>query len=515
MLKSIRKHVEQRKVKQLYRVSGMTMARKDRLTKFLRISRIILLCRAFEEGASWLFRVRSFVWHSGMHTFSVTVSGFRSLLFVVGFSFSVFAIVLLLQGLITRQQELQVATEEIAELKAIFANLRDELDAAKSQEEPITATASVDMLIERTEEYERLLHAFRVDGEFIRTRGRLVNDIGSLKEALAEERFSLYQTEEKLSKSEENTALLYESEQDLKEQNNRLQDELIDVLQEHDHSQRVQQDFLVAIDSYLAELERVTGKVRPDDDPIDGLGGTLDYLLAATTEVFDFYARQDTLLRQAEQALNDDISRNYNIIAATEFPLKKIRGASIIQTGLGGPIDGDIIPVGGNEHVYRLEGLRAMQDEIVTRIEVAHFLQKVRNCMPVGRPILTDERVSSKYGVRRDPFLHKHAFHYGIDYSIWYGNDIVATGPGVVVRSGFHGGYGRLVEIDHGCGFKSRYAHLQRFAVRKGETVNAGQKIGESGNSGRSTGPHLHYEVLYNNRQLNPITFVEALEYAK
>ena len=116
--------------------------------------------------------------------------------------------------------------------------------------------------------------------------------------------------------------------------------------------------------------------------------------------------------------------------------------------------------------------------------------------------------ISSYFGHRPDPIYKVEKFHSGIDFSAQMGTEAYATGDGVVfdVEKG-HWGYGNMVTIDHGFGYKTRYAHLQKAAVRKGQKVKRGQCIGFIGNTGKTTGVHLHYEVLKNDVQIDPINF--------
>ena len=118
---------------------------------------------------------------------------------------------------------------------------------------------------------------------------------------------------------------------------------------------------------------------------------------------------------------------------------------------------------------------------------------------PVQHPART---VSSGFGPRRDPIAGDTRQHNGIDIAVPKGTPVVATAGGVVVHAERHGGYGRMVTIDHGGGLMTRYAHLQSIGVRRGERVAQGKRIGRSGQSGRTTGPHLHYEV---HRQGTPV----------
>jgi len=125
-----------------------------------------------------------------------------------------------------------------------------------------------------------------------------------------------------------------------------------------------------------------------------------------------------------------------------------------------------------------------------------------------GRPI-DSGWLSSQYGVRKDPFNGTPAMHKGLDFaSLEEGAGVYATGAGVVTWAGDRSGYGKLIEIDHGGGLKTRYGHSKELLVQEGEVVTRGQKIALIGSTGRSTGPHVHYEVLRNNRQINPYKYV-------
>lgn len=126
--------------------------------------------------------------------------------------------------------------------------------------------------------------------------------------------------------------------------------------------------------------------------------------------------------------------------------------------------------------------------------------------LPVGYPVEGD--VTSHFGYRVSPFSRRASFHEGIDISLPRGGDVVATGDGVVTEAKFDGAYGWLVDVEHSPSVVSRYAHLSKTLVKVGQNVRRGDRVALSGNSGRSTGPHLHYEVRVNGRARNPKQFV-------
>ena len=135
------------------------------------------------------------------------------------------------------------------------------------------------------------------------------------------------------------------------------------------------------------------------------------------------------------------------------------------------------------------------------------------SCIPAIPPVNPDPtkyRLSSGFGYRVDPVYGRTAMHAGVDFAMKPGNPIYSTGDGVVESVSFEFfGYGNSVVIDHGFGYKTRYAHLKNIGVVEGMKVKRGECIGESGNSGKSTGPHLHYEVIYKDRHVNPSNYYD------
>ena len=129
--------------------------------------------------------------------------------------------------------------------------------------------------------------------------------------------------------------------------------------------------------------------------------------------------------------------------------------------------------------------------------------------MPIGVPVKA-VHVSSRFGYRLDPFLKRPAFHAGVDFVAAAGTTVRATAAGIVINAGWSGGYGQMVEIDHADGVSTRYGHLSAFLVSVGDRVEAGAPIGRVGSTGRSTGPHLHYETRRNGKTVNPAIYLAA-----
>jgi len=152
------------------------------------------------------------------------------------------------------------------------------------------------------------------------------------------------------------------------------------------------------------------------------------------------------------------------------------------------------------ERSINLEKLSYKQIESVLDEKLDYYLH-----YPAIYPVsLKEARRTSRYGYRRDPFTQSRRFHEGDDFSGPIGVDVFATANGRVVSSKKYGSFGNYIKIDHGNGYITVYGHLSKRNVRRGDIIERGDKIGEIGNTGRSTAPHLHYEIQYNNKHINP-----------
>lgn len=172
----------------------------------------------------------------------------------------------------------------------------------------------------------------------------------------------------------------------------------------------------------------------------------------------------------------------------------------------------------GEGHGVDLADVGSLLDRLQQRIELRSAqLGALENVIlgrqlsadirPTGRPV-TEGYISSAFGERMDPFDGEEAFHRGVDFAADAGSAVLAVATGIVTWSGPRAGYGVLVEVSHGNGYVTRYGHNSRVLVKVGETVERGEAIAEVGSTGRSTGPHVHFEVLRNGAQINPAAFV-------
>ena len=180
----------------------------------------------------------------------------------------------------------------------------------------------------------------------------------------------------------------------------------------------------------------------------------------------------------------------------------------------------DLLPARVIDHLVHVEhdardviqSATARAASYLSGLAIAYDLHAADLTILTTEPLTDALSKSSGYGWRSDPMHHDRRFHHGADMRADYGTPVVAAGDGVVVFAGRQGGYGNVVYIDHGGGIVTRYGHLQRIDTRKDATLTAGQRIGQVGSTGRATGPHLHFEVRIDGRDVNPMTAMTVAE---
>lgn len=155
------------------------------------------------------------------------------------------------------------------------------------------------------------------------------------------------------------------------------------------------------------------------------------------------------------------------------------------------------------------ETFRSTVELVGAEIDRFGMIRRMASQLPLSRP-LPQAMVTSGFGARLDPFLGRPAMHPGIDYAALEGSPAYATAAGTVIVAGYNGGYGNMVEIDHGNGITTRYGHLSEIDVHVGQVVGKDTVVGKTGSTGRSTGPHLHYEVRVDGAAIDPATFISA-----
>jgi murein DD-endopeptidase MepM/ murein hydrolase activator NlpD len=212
--------------------------------------------------------------------------------------------------------------------------------------------------------------------------------------------------------------------------------------------------------------------------------------------------RQIAALDQISKVARGSAARLNAVVARAGLSVEELKPPQAAG-GMGGPF----IPV-------TVDPQAPAFDQVVARaareVETAERLRRLMPYLPVRAPLVGEASVSSPFGYRPDPFIGRLALHPGVDLVQPYGADIRATAAGRVVHAGPMGGYGNMVEIDHGNGLATRYGHMSEVLVSEGEEVKVGDVLGRIGSTGRSTGPHLHYEVRIDGEPVDPDRFLKA-----
>ncbi|MGH6890649.1 MAG: peptidoglycan DD-metalloendopeptidase family protein [Dongiaceae bacterium] len=205
----------------------------------------------------------------------------------------------------------------------------------------------------------------------------------------------------------------------------------------------------------------------------------------------------------------DNIDVMEKTVEMTGLDVEKLLNSVAEQnSGQGGPYIPAPAATGDQGEQKLLASVATLGDQV----ERWERLQLILRSLPLTAPI-DSYYISSSFGQRMDPFNGERAIHEGIDMVGKLRSEVLATAPGTVVFAGWKGGYGRVVEVDHGLGIVTRYAHLYAIDVKVGDVVDYRQEIGKLGSSGRSSGPHVHFEVRYNGRPLDPMAFLKAGRY--
>lgn len=243
---------------------------------------------------------------------------------------------------------------------------------------------------------------------------------------------------------------------------------------------------------YLSEIEQLKNS---RNEQLEILKKDYEYQLNNQKALYDL--ENTNLQLENVKLMNTAIEDLHSRSELIETVMNQI-GVEIIKTtpkvseNSGGPF----IPADERPH-----------EELMKKVD--EYLRTI-NFMPLGKPV--NGLITSKFGNRTDPVNNKKGFHEGVDIRGKHGEKIRSTGAGVVVKAFKNGGYGNYVEIDHGNGYRTIFAHMQNFLVKRGEAVKRGQIIGLVGSSGRSTGPHLHYEIRLNKNPINPNKFMNLAD---
>lgn len=382
-------------------------------------------------------------------------------------------------------------TARLDERTADFQGMREdrdrlqvELDKARTElgasERKVTAArAAQDEAVEKSKQHEERIATLD------HAREELLGRVSDLEEALQTAEAKLNDDGSQLLEYERNIA-------DLEQRLAKAEGAASDLRRREDH-----------LESALVAADRRSNSIVEQGEKIG------EQMLAMKAQMKAMRAEQIALIKQLSERTNGTVIEAEAFLNRLRLPVEELleEAGERVGDGKGGPFipqEDDLDEQRGHNAVL-LSNLVSL-DNSLGRLEAMRVLLEG---MPIGTP-LDGYRISSAYGKRRDPINGRKAMHYGIDLVGPYRSRLDATASGVVTKAGWMTGYGRIVEIQHDFGFKTRYAHLRRISVKRGQRVERGDEVGQLGNSGRSTGPHLHYEVWFEGRRVNPYHYVKA-----
>ncbi len=267
--------------------------------------------------------------------------------------------------------------------------------------------------------------------------------------------------------------------------------------------------FKTLIETAIQSMARIT-TTNPDLTNNDTAStkaayNTLEQLIEQVETV---QLRQSNALASLNQWIEGVLTNNQTIMTMTGIELEQLVDKTTMAKGVGGPYK----PVEEKNPTTRINNLHFNLEKIENSLKRLQQYKTAFECLPLRTPV-DHYRLTSHFGMRKDPFNNKQAMHNGIDMAARIGTQIYAPAAGTVARVFNNGGYGNFLEIKHSCGVITRYGHLQKVLVEVGQTITFNQPVATIGNSGRSTGAHLHYEILLNQQPQNPIHFINAGRY--
>lgn len=238
----------------------------------------------------------------------------------------------------------------------------------------------------------------------------------------------------------------------------------------------------------------------------DDLKKQMDEMQSIVKEI---KAAEMQVLEKVEQISSKEINKIKGALNSINTPLKKkgLYFNALANSKKKSAQGGTYVP---DEKIkVRDQQIKDKISTIFKNVDDLTYYREVVASVPIGKPVWS-YWVTSHYGSRSDPFNGRSAQHKGLDLSSRTGNKIKIKARGKVIKAEYSGGYGNLIIVDHGNGFQTKYGHLNKIYVKKGAYLEYDDTIGEVGTTGRSTGPHLHYEVLYQGEDVDPMPFLKA-----
>jgi murein DD-endopeptidase MepM/ murein hydrolase activator NlpD len=246
--------------------------------------------------------------------------------------------------------------------------------------------------------------------------------------------------------------------------------------------------------------------------------GLVSLPIVSVFKLITSYAHRNEQLTQQNNALTQEASNILEQVEVLETEIDTLQQRAGLEEGstpsaaprevrpeggIGVPVEAEILLAVAQSKLPMLEA--DLRGEVQPALEETLDREEAR---PVGVPIKQRADISSQFGIRRNPFGRSYEFHSGLDFKGAMGTPIHVTAPGIVIKAEWNGGYGYHVIVDHGYGYQTLYAHLSRMAVTQGTLIDRDRVVGFLGNTGRSSGPHLHYGVYRNGHAVDPKSYL-------
>lgn len=413
-----------------------------------------------------------------------------------------------------------VLSQRVEALKGVLGEARAEVERVAGQRDALAADlkaardglrqalAARDGLQQRlSEEAELLAEAQDKIGALERRRAELRKGSDRLARALRDSKGENAVLADRLAELDEKLEAAGKRIAGLERQRDDHQEQIAELSADLDGSR-------LKVSALQGQLYGLTRTLDGSDRKAEALAEQRDVLRArlveARSELAQQAARHDTVIRRLSDRTRQSIDTMEELLSLTGLDIEAVldeASGKVDGDGKGGPFV-PYVDAPDRPHADHPGATLGALDDRIRRWEA---LQLVLAATPLASPLGgLDFRISSYYGKRKDPLNGRLSRHEGLDMVAAYRSPVLATAPGTVVFAGWLSGYGRVVDVDHGFGITTRYAHLRRIDVEPGQRIGFREQIGQLGNSGRSTGAHVHYEVRYNDKPLDPLKFMKA-----
>lgn len=410
-------------------------------------------------------------------------------------------------ALVVAERNVRIATSD-----RVIRNMQEEIDTLSSDLERGVrsinqhATANEEIAGQNSDFRYKIASLQLQRDELIKLRDERDREIAGLNEALSESAKGSEGLNRQLGAAEER----FEADRAEREQLT------VKIDSDSDEIARLNGEIgrLTGEQADLADELKVTERELQDTDTerarVIAERGELNERVASLSDRLELFeaSQSESIDRLGEGTdLGIDALERTLVVAGLDIPLMldRVLGEnSGFSDGVGGPL----LALDDEPGSETGEKLAAIEQRLLK----LQGLQGLMKHLPFAAP-LNEFRVTSTFGRRRDPFTNRLAMHPGLDFASRNKNPIHATAPGTVAFVGWKGGYGKVVEVDHGLGIRTRFAHMSRIYVKRGQKLEFREKVGLVGSTGRSTAPHLHYEVMVDGQPLDPANFLRAGQY--